>query len=388
MSTHHYAGVRYPWQAKVDVRSPHPARFYARLISQAVRYGLPAARAGGVGMAWLAQRDLPYGAVTKLVSRLPRSEDKDTDATVRAIIEHWPALASRSTRLSERAPELNALVLVRSAGRTIFLFGPHADPLLVAKVPNSSDRAVDKEVVALQEVEAQAVAPRYLGTIVQARVQEAVSGAPLEVEPVSASSAALLRWTSGHAAVGDALEKIARATAKDRVPDELGDRLMDAVLQEAPLTEKTRGCLRDALRSLGRLDMAVLKHGDTSAQNCLVDRDRAYLVDWEGARTSGTPGFDVWNLGLAYLEHGVGLKRWSQEDVLDAFRNAWDGPFFGDVRAGAGRAARAAGVEEEQLRPLEVAFFARRLAHRMANPKAFPTTAATAAGMLETVCAS
>ena len=388
MSTHHYAGVPYPWRAKVDLSSPHPARFYARLVSQAVRYGLPASRPGGTATAWVARLGLPYGAATKIISKLPRTQDRDTDDTLSALTEEWTALVSRSSRLPHTAPELSALVLMRSAAKTIFLFGDGPDPVLVAKIPDSGDRSVDKEVAALEEIAAHQVAPKYLGTIATARVQEALPGTPLEVEPVSASSAASLRWTSDHAAVGRALETIARASAKEAVPDEVGDEITQLALKDTSLDQKTKRCVSDALGSLGRLDTAVLKHGDTSAQNCLVDRDGAYLVDWEGARTSGGPGFDVWNLALAYLEHGVGLKRWSQEDVLAAFRNAWDAPFFHDARAAAARATLAAGVEDDQLRPLEIAFFARRLAHRMVNPKGFPTTAATARAMLETVCAS
>jgi hypothetical protein len=327
--------------------------------------------------------------MAKGLSRLPRSDDPSAESTLRSVTEAWTALAERSARLPKEAPSFTALVLVRAAARTIFLFGDGPEPLLVAKVPHLSGKGVEREAAALQEIEGEAVAPRYLGRAGNAHLQEALPGEPLEVVPLSSSTISRLRWTQGHAAVAGALLKIAGASSKAALPDEFSDQLIQRTVAGARLTKATTAALDEAVSSLALLEGAVLKHGDTSAQNCLLDpTGAAYLVDWEGARTSGAPGFDVWNFALAYLEHGVGLKRWSQQEILRAFRSSWNGPFFQEARSAARRAAIAGGADEAHLRPLEIAFFGRRVAHRIATPDAFPTTVGTATEMLEIVCAS
>ncbi len=133
----------------------------------------------------------------------------------------------------------------------------------------------------------------------------------------------------------------------------------------------------------------MLRHGDTSPQNCLYGSDGrlAGVVDWEDAWSHAAPGFDVWNAALAYLERGVAASGWSQERVVDAFRGVWGESRYWRAAGAAGReAARAAGAGEGQLDALEVAFFGHRLIERLQEPDMFPTTPWTAARMLEIVC--
>jgi aminoglycoside phosphotransferase (APT) family kinase protein len=133
----------------------------------------------------------------------------------------------------------------------------------------------------------------------------------------------------------------------------------------------------------------VLRHGDTSAQNCLFEEERlSGLVDWEIARPQGAPGFDILNAAVALLDHGVGLVNWSEDRAVTCFETAWkNSPFFDRARAAARESVEAAGATARDYERLEIAFFARRLASRLADPDYYATGPASAARMLEIACA-
>jgi hypothetical protein len=133
----------------------------------------------------------------------------------------------------------------------------------------------------------------------------------------------------------------------------------------------------------------VLRHRDTSPQNCLFESDRlAGLVDWENVSALGAPGFDVLNAAVAFLEHGVGLVRWSEDRVLQTFRAAWvEGRYGEGARAAAAESASGAGFPESLFGSLEIVFFGRRLGRRLASKSISTTGPETAAKMLELACA-
>jgi hypothetical protein len=388
MSARGYVHVPGPWNAAFDPSSPHPGRFYSALLRQALEYGMPARRFGPLG-ARAVRRGLPAGAVGALLRRLPRRPRGDLDSLLAELAGAWPELVRHATSLPPAAPPLAALALERSAGTTVFVFGEGERPLLVCKVARRADDdgRLDRELSALAEAEPAGVAPRALGRIGNARVQEALAGTPLRLQAIEPETASALSWSPALAALSSGLERLSAKTAKDDPPGQL-DPIASAI-ERGPLDEHLRRTLASALRDVEKLGVSVLEHGDTSAQNCLFDDGRFLgLVDWERARSRGVPGFDTWNAGLAYLDHGVGLVRWSEERALAAFRAAWSrSPFFQCIRTAAHEAIDAAGVPDRFAASLELAFFARRLGRRLDDPGSYATGPVTAASMLEHVCA-
>jgi hypothetical protein len=199
--------------------------------------------------------------------------------------------------------------------------------------------------------------------------------------------AATLTWTPRLAALSDALERLAAVTAKPGFAEQIRQPT-ERALAEAELSPAARRALEAAWRDVQRIDASVLRHHDTSPQNCLFTGDRLEgIVDWEWAETYGAPGADLWNAALGYAEYGIGLVRWSQEIVLEVFARGWrESPFWQTARADARRTATAGGVPDHALDSLEAVFFASRIGDRL-NRKisAYPTTAVTAARILEIV---
>lgn len=383
-----YARVAHPWKAAVDLGSPHPARLYAALIGQALHHRLPGRTRFPRARALGARRGLPEGLVAGSVRALPRHSRPDLDALLDRVSEAWPELAARSVRLPPSLPDPSVLALERRSALTVFVLGRSPQPLLVLKVPAPGSGGVDREARALEEAEPARVAPRYLGRVGDARVQEALEGAPFRVEPLTLEEARSLRWPEPLAEVAAGLARVAAETAKRAAPDGLAGTL-ERALDCRDLTPRARRALAAAYRDLGGLEAAVLRHGDTSAQNCLFSGGHLTgLVDWENSSSRGAPGFDAWNAAVAYVEYGVSLVRWSEEAVVAAFTAAWSGsPFREGAREGAAATVLAAGVPESCLDPLEVAFFGHRLGRRIDREDAYPTGVRTAARMLEVVCA-
>jgi hypothetical protein len=305
------------------------------------------------------------------------------DSLRQALIEGWGDLAASSGRLPASAPELSLLCLRRSLGWLVFAFGPAEDPLLVCKVPDADDPRVDEEAEILRSVEHLGFAPRYLGRVSRARVQEALPGRPMRLAPLAASQAVAAGWDGQLAAVADALLRLAqRSTGPGLPPRALSPEA------ESLLSPSTVARVLASVERLARLDVSVLCHGDTSAQNVLTHEGQVSgLVDWEFA-ARGTPGSDVLNLAHSVFEQRLGLLRWREAEVVDAFAAAWTAaPLFVEGRRAARAAAAAAGVPDSLAGDIEIAVYARRLQRRVDLPEKYLVGAEMAASMLETVCA-
>ena len=382
MSRGRYAEVRYPWRAAVDLSDPAPARHYTALIGQALRFGMPARRSPAPLWALAGRTGIPEGVLARAVRLAPKRERPDLDELAIRLRDGWPQFAARSEALPADPGQLTLLALERRAALTVFAFG-RGRPLVVAKRPGAGDERVDVETAALTEAAPARLAPLPLGSVGDARVQEAIPGAPLRLEPVSAARAASLAWTGELTQLADGFVRLAHATAKHEREEELTEPV-ERALAAGVIAEPAQSRLAAALERLRGLEASVLRNRDTSAQNCLFEDGRLCgIVDWEGAVSRGMPGFDLLNAALAYVEQGVGLTRWSQEAVLAAFEGAWRGPFGAAARSHAARCAAAGGVPDDLHDDLVVAFLGWRVGRRLANPTFYPTTAATAARMLE-----
>lgn len=384
-----YAHVPYPWSAEVQRDAVAPARFYTAVIGQALRYGAPASRTPGPLWALAGRTGFPETPLAALLRRLPGRPRPQLDEFVAAARDGWPELAARSRSLPATPPKMSVLALQRAAALTVFLFGKETNPLVVLKVPAPGDRRVDLEADSLREVEAAGAAPRYLGRLGEARVQEGLAGAPLRVEPLTPRSASTFAWSPTLDDVADGIGRLGAATVKSGAPDDIARRMDMSVAYEG-LDSQTRRVLSAAWADVRSSRASVLRHRDTSPQNCLVADGRlSGVVDWELAVPRGGPGFDVWNLALSYMEFGVGLTRWSQDLLAETFERSWrDSPFWRDGRAAARRAAVAAGAAEGDLDALEVCFFGSRIGDRLLRPGWQATGPDTVARALRVVCSS
>jgi len=385
-----YAHVRYPWSAAVQRGAAPPARFYTAVIGQALRYGLPASRRPGALWALAGRVGFPEAALAVAIRRLPGHPRPELDELVAAARQGWSDLAARATSLpASPPPRLSVLALQRAAALTVFLFGEAPRPLVVLKVPAADDRRADLEAECLLEVQAARAAPRFLGRLGEARVQEGLAGAPLRVEPLTPRGAATFAWSPTLDDVADGIGRLGAATVNNGPPEDITGRMELALAYEG-LDARTRRVLSAAWCDIRRSGTSVLRHRDTSPQNCLVLNGRlSGVIDWEMAVPRGGPGFDVWNLALSYMEYGVGLTRWSQDLVVETFTRAWqDSPFWRDGRAAARRAALAGGAAERDLDALEVCYFGSRIGDRLLRPGYHATGPETVARALRVVCST
>lgn len=388
MRGHHYARVslRAAPAAVLDMSTDRPRRLYARFVGQTLRYGMPARRRFGRAITVVARTSLPERVLPTLIMVLPRRLRPEFDQLREEVCRNWPHLAARSSRLPPRPPRLSLLILERAAALTLFLLDDEGTSVLVLKLPPPGDDRVEMEVRALLAAEAAGVAPRHLGLVGDARVQEALQGSPLQVVPLSASEASALGWSRAHRQLASALETLGATTARSEAPHELAS-IDEVITDHGVIEERPRRLLAAARRDLRTLYTSVLRHGDTSPQNCLFEGEQfTGLVDWEKAK-QGAPTFDIHNAAVGYLEHCVGLRRWSENRLLETFRYAWDqSPFFHHARRAAADSARAAGVPDDLIEPLQIAFYGVRVARRLARPNRYATDARTAAKMLSVVC--
>ena len=385
MSSRSYVRVRYPWEATFDSRARGPARYYSSLINQALRYGMPAKRYGYVG-ARVAERGVPTGLLIRLWRILPRAASPEIDRLLAGIIAQWSQLAARSMRLPARCGTLSALALSRSSGRTVFVFDDDGTPLIVCKIPRGDAGAIENEARSLEKAGEAAIAPIYLGRVDEAHVQEALPGAPLLPQSIRPEEAHTLKWPRELQEMADALIRLAGQTAHPTTPEELSGPVLTA-LDSGSLSPSLRRSLAACIDDMKKNSVAVLRHGDTSAHNCLTEQGRFVgLVDWEWSRFDGAPGFDTINAAIAYLEHGVGRLKWSDQRALDALKNAWGAAYFTECRTAARDSAAAAGMDDDQFEKLERILFLRRLGARMISPKRFATSPDSALAMLEFVC--
>ncbi len=364
-----------------------PARFYAAVIGQALRYGLPARRSPGAAWAFVGRVGPPEELIATVVARLPGRPRPDLDRLVSETEDRWRELADRARALPASPPTLSALALQRAAALTVFLFGADPRPLLVLKLPAPGDERVDLEVAALEAAEPAGVSPRFLGRVGEARAQEGLIGAPLRMESLTPERAAGLQWSPVLSDVAAGIARLGAATAEGGPPQEIVPQMKLALAYDG-LDSRTRRLLGAAWSDVQASGSSVLRHRDTSPQNCLVSGGRlAGIVDWELAQARGGPGFDVWNLALSSMEYGIGLTRWSQELVAETFARAWSGsPFWVEARAAARRAALAGGAAERDLDALELCFFGSRIGDRLEFPGRHPTLPETAARNLKVVC--
>jgi hypothetical protein len=386
----HYAFVPRPWRARVDTRSRRPARHLAALIGQTLRYGMPARRRLGAAWAVAGRRGIPERLVAGSVARFPRAPDPRLDGLLESLRADWARLRERSERLPPSPGALTGLALERSAALTVFVFASAPEPLLVAKIPARATGGLEAELAALRAIDGTGIAPRDLGEVGGAFVQEGLAGAPLRVEPLTPARSARIEWTREHQQLARALTRLAEATASKSTPPTLAARV-ESALGYHDLAHHARRSLAAAWRDVRPLEASVVRHCDASPQNCLyVERRLCGIVDWELAEVHGAPGFDVWNAAVAYVEHGLGLVRWSQERAVEALARSWpDAPFWVQARAAARDAAMAAGVPERRLDALELVFFASRIGDRLLMPEVRRgTETAASARMCELVAAS
>jgi hypothetical protein len=385
-----YVQVPYPWRAAVGVGAPGPPAFYAMLVGNALRSGRRTRHRFGALWRYAARHPPPARLLAGSVKSLPRRSRADIDDLLAQVAGEWPALAARSDRLSAEPPPLDGLALQRSAGLTVFVFGTEPAPLLVLKTTASNGDRLAAEAAALREAEGARVAPRDLGRVGSAYAQEALAGEPLPLEPLNPAAAGELRWSPGHEALASALERLAQTTAKPAFPEELR-RPVQQALAQAPLSDRARRSLSAAWRELEGMEAAVLRHHDISAENCLFDGARLVgIVDWEHAESRGTPGFDLLNAALTYMEFSVGLSGWSQERVVAALEQSWgSSEFWSRARQAARASAAAAGVPERAFEALEVVFFGSRVGDRVAAGRVeYATGLETVTRQLELVCAA
>ena len=375
-------------KAVVEVGAAAPAEFFARWLVSTLQHGLPARRRFGTARATVARALAPQAlpsAAFRLLRASPRADlDEIRDRVERA----WPDLAGRSRRLPPDPGYLTLLALARSAGLTVFVFGGPSAPLLVVKIPGDEAR-LQNEANALDLASAAGVAPRNLGLLDGLFVQEGMPGDPLGLAPLDADRAAELEWSPAHAAVAAGFVRLAAATAAPVRPTELSDAVERALGCDL-LSRRALAILEAAWADVHDVAVSVLRHRDASPQNCLLaEGELQGFVDWENAVRHGAPGFDLWNFGLAIVEHGVGLRSWSEDAVVEAFRGAWiRSPFGHAVRSAARAAAEAAGVPRARVDALEQVFFARRLGQRLKAPAAWAVGPVGVARMVEIACAS
>ncbi|ANH40148.1 hypothetical protein I601_3749 [Nocardioides dokdonensis FR1436] len=376
-----YAAPWLPRGALVQLDSPHPARYLVRLNAHTLNHGMPARRRGGRAWAVLGRRGLPVEVGARALRLAPRRAGADL-ATLRTALEHaWPRLAVASDRLPRRAPRMTFLALRRSAGRFVFVFGDGPDPLLLLKPPSASTTA---ESTALAQVAGTGVAPRELPAVAGLLVQEGLPGMPLWVLAPGAPG-----WSAGYdrsfEGLGEALVEVAGHTAHRAGQPALAEQLVRATeAVSSPVARRVDAARRD----LAGLDTAVLEHHDLSAQNWLVGADGRFagLVDWEEARVAGLPGYDALHAAVALVEHGVALRAWSQQHVVETFTAAWhDEPFLEQARDWHRRCVVAATGSDRLAEPLVVAYFASRLARRLTGGGPRLLEPATASAMLEVV---
>ncbi|NEK84292.1 phosphotransferase [Blastococcus saxobsidens] len=304
------------------------------------------------------------------------------------MLARWDELVARDPSLPP-GRSLSVLELERAAARTAFFFAPgDATPLVVAKTAHGADPGVHHEAAALSRAAPAGVAPRALGSLPGVdSLQRGLPGRALRVAPIRVGRSAALTWPAELATLAAGLGDLAAATAAPGVPDAVTDGVIDAALAGSLLSEDTRDAVAGAVARVRARSSVVLGHNDVSPQNVLMHEGRlSGLVDWEGGEDRGLPGGDLWNAGLAWLEQGIGLVRWSEEILGDAFTAAWCyGPYGAALRAAATEVVARSGTPAQLVPDLELVWFARHLGHRMQRPGSHPTSAALVARQLESL---
>lgn len=369
-----------PRAPALTVDTPLPARFLADQLRRSLLQGDYGRGRLAAATRRFAAALLADGDAALFLLRTPRRRARDDiDALLVEVARRWPDLRSNAHSLPTLPERFGALAVERSVGLTLFVFGSARHPLVVVKAPRGASPGTQREVEALRRLHATRVAPRHLGSIGDATVQEGLRGSPL-VPQLSGTASA---WPP--AGVIEALADVARVTVESRPPrDDIPP--MAVGLEESALSAGTRERARRAVERVSASPFAVLRHGDLSPQNVLVDP--VGLVDWEMAHHDGVPGFDVLHAAVSHLEAVVARGGRSPRRLLERFAREWRGGFGDVVRAGVETSRRAAGVEDVPVDDTVIAFFTRRLGRRRADPQRYAIGRRVATAMLESVCAS
>lgn len=381
-----FVHVRYPWRAFIDTRSPYPARYYAGLVGQAMRYGLPASRRLPRLWTLAARRGIPETALARCLRLFPGRRRADVESVIAGVGAAWPQLKARSRRLPASPGQLTTLVLARRAARTVFVFGATPWPLLVLKDPPAGDGRAEHEASALDEAGSLGAGPRYLGRLGHVFVQEGLPGRAMSVEELAVGRAAELEWPDSLRQLSGCLTALAAATRKAEPPQDWRPAV-ELALGDPDLAADARNALAAAAKDVGRLESSVLCHRDASPQNCIFrDHRLEGLVDWETALSRGLPGLDAWVAAISYLDHCLGLVAWDERTVVQGFRQAWThSQFYRDARLAIRAAAVAGGAPEAAVDALQVVFCGIRHGHRLSRPNDWPTAPSTTARVLEAV---
>lgn len=374
MQIHRYVKTFSPWKTTIDTHTRHPADYLARLVDESLRLRMPTS-----GKKQHLHRILARTGMPRFVFSTRRwigsRQDPELDELRRELAR------------SGFGPEgdTSLLVIHKKKSRLIFGFGDAPEPCYVAKVPLDEVDAIDNEVQILKELDGTGIAPRFLGSAGGARVQEAIHGNHIDIDPITTETAGLVTWPQPLARLASTLESLGEITAQDGSPDRALE-LIEAGLQGAPARDADT--LATAAESIRRSGRSVLQHGDLSPQNYLLDsRGSVGLVDWELADRHGMAGFDILNAALAVFELGVGKSQWSVSAAVGCFRKAWaDSEFWHSARAAVEDCATAAGMGADGSQHIPVAFFARRLGRRLTRPDVSPDETRLAAEMLSVVC--
>ena len=346
---------------------------------------MPGMRRGGRLLAPAGRRGLPVRPLAGALRRRPSSPLPRLDALLDEVARSWPALAERSPRLPSAPPPLTALTVQRSAGWFVFVFAGGRYPVLLLK-PGHPGGETDREERILDIVAPVGIAPRLLPSVAGRSVQEGLPGLPLWVhapgDPGWSST-----YVSAFDALGAALVTVTEATAvRAGYPHDEHLALAEAHVESAT----TANLVRAARRDIQNLDAGSLQHWDMSAQNWLVDGDDLVgLIDWETGDPRGAIGHDALQTAVSLLENGVGLRPWSEDNVVREFARAWhDEPLFERARSWNRQCVIAATGSDRLVEPLVTAFFAERLGSCLAGDGPSTLTAPALAAMLDIVSGS
>lgn len=375
-----YVTLPLPGDPRLSRGAAPAARFLGALWRDRLRHGATG-RGGGLRRR-LAAVAAP---VVTMAARLGTTRpDTGLDRLLASVDDRWGELAARSPRLRGSPSPSSVLAVDGAMGRLVFFFAEPSHPVAVGKVPGGpSAAAVDHEVAALERVARSGRAPRALGRVGDARLQDGVPGRPLGLprgRRSDAPSPALLRALDG-------LVEVSRTTARAGAPAEVHD--LPAALAAVPdLTSTARTRSSAALEVVARHDRSVLRHGDLSPQNVLEDGVEVVFVDWERAIPSGVAGFDALHLAVSWVEKGLGGREagWTPRDTGRAVAHEWVTRLRAVTLPRVAAALDAVGLAAADAEAVEIAFFARRVARRT-NTSAYRSGAIDVAReVLECVC--
>jgi hypothetical protein len=272
-----------------------------------------------------------------------------------------------------------------------FVFGDGPWPLVVAKkiAAGGSDEGLRRERDALEQVAGAGVAPRHLAVLGDVWVQEALAGLPLRLVPVDRANAGTLSRGREFGDLDLALQRLARHTSRE-APLSSYDAEMLELARTYDLPGDVATTLATAVDRVSATGVTVMQHADLLAQNWIVHDGRfSGLVDWETCLVDGLPGSDLLEGAVSAFEHGIAMRAWSDELLVELFARAWtSSPYFAQTRESLVDVVEASGLARSDAEPLLVAYFAHRLGRHLAQPDEGVVGAAALAQLLVHVCRS